>query len=84
MLGGHASDPPIGPAGYKRMKERRPCDRDGWLTMPPYSGRNWCTFFEAVGHPECIERIAAARHRSPRATLHQMRSYYKMADIVIT
>ena len=50
MLGGHAFDPPIGPAGYKRMKERRPVrTRDGWLTMLPYSGENWCTFFEAVG-----------------------------------
>ena len=39
------------PAGYKRMKERRPVrTKDGWLTMLPYSGENWCTFFEAVGH----------------------------------
>jgi len=56
MLGGHAFVPPIGPAGYKRMKERRPVKtKDGWLTMLPYSGDNWCEFFEAVGHPECIE-----------------------------
>ncbi len=59
MLGGHAFVPPIGPAGYKRVKERRPVKtKDGWLTMLPYSGENWCTFFETVGHPECIEEFS--------------------------
>lgn len=59
MLGGHAFVPPIGPVGYKRVKERRPVKtKDGWLTMLPYSGENWCTFFETVGHPECIEEFA--------------------------
>ena len=59
MLGGHAFVPPIGPVGYKRVKERRPVKtRDGWLTMLPYSGENWCTFFETVGHPEWIEEFA--------------------------
>jgi crotonobetainyl-CoA:carnitine CoA-transferase CaiB-like acyl-CoA transferase len=32
--------------------------KDGWLTMLPYSGANWCAFFEAVGHPECIEEFS--------------------------
>ena len=59
MLGGHAFVPPIGPAGYKRVKERRPVrTKDGWLTMLPYSGENWCTFFETVGHPECVEEFS--------------------------
>ncbi len=59
MLGGHAFEPPIGPSGYKRMKARRPVKtKDGWMTMLPYSGDNWCAFFEAVGHPECIEEFA--------------------------
>jgi len=59
MLGGHAFVPPIGPSGYKRVKERRPVKtKDGWLTMLPYSGENWCTFFETVGHPECIEEFS--------------------------
>ncbi|MEZ0033052.1 crotonobetainyl-CoA:carnitine CoA-transferase CaiB-like acyl-CoA transferase [Bradyrhizobium japonicum] len=58
MLGGHAFDPPIGPTGYKRMKNRRPVQtKDGWLTMLPYSGDNWCAFFEAVGRPELIEEL---------------------------
>jgi crotonobetainyl-CoA:carnitine CoA-transferase CaiB-like acyl-CoA transferase len=58
MFGGLAFVPPIGPAGYKRMKARRPAKtKDGWLTMLPYSGENWCAFFEAVGRPECIEEF---------------------------
>ena len=83
MLGGHAFDPPIGPAGYKRMKERRPVrTKDGWLTMLPYSGENWCTFFEAVGHPECIEQFAV-RDSVARAQ-NIDRIYNKMAEIAIT
>ena len=58
MFGGIAFVPPMGPAGYKRMKARRPVrTKDGWLTMLPYSGDNWCAFFEAVGQPECIEEF---------------------------
>ncbi len=59
MFGGHAFVPPIGPAGYNRMKARKPVrTKDGWLTMLPYSGENWCAFFEAAGHPECIDEFA--------------------------
>lgn len=83
MLGGHAFVPPIGPAGYKRMKERRPVrTRDGWLTMLPYSGDNWCEFFEAVGHPECIEDFAV---KDPVARGQNIdRIYKKMAEIALT
>jgi crotonobetainyl-CoA:carnitine CoA-transferase CaiB-like acyl-CoA transferase len=83
MLGGHAFDPPIGPAGYKRMKERRPVrTRDGWLTMLPYSGENWCIFFEAVGHPECIEQFAVRDSVSRAQNIDRI--YNKMAEIAIT
>ncbi len=59
MFGGLAFVPPIGPSGYNRMKARRPVrTKDGWLTMLPYSGDNWCAFFEAVGLPECIEEFS--------------------------
>lgn len=58
MFGGMAFVPPVGPGGYKRMKARKPVrTKDGWLTMLPYSGENWCDFFEAIGHPECIEEF---------------------------
>ena len=83
MLGGHAFDPPIGPAGYKRMKERRPVrTKDGWLTMLPYSGENWCIFFEAVGHPECIEQFAVRDAVARAKNIDQI--YDKMAEIAIT
>jgi crotonobetainyl-CoA:carnitine CoA-transferase CaiB-like acyl-CoA transferase len=82
MLGGHAFDPPIGPVGYKRMKERRPVrTKDGWLTMLPYSGENWCTFFEAVGHPECIEQFAVRDAVSRAQNIDRI--YNKMAEIAI-
>jgi crotonobetainyl-CoA:carnitine CoA-transferase CaiB-like acyl-CoA transferase len=83
MLGGHAFEPPIGPAGYKRMKERRPVrTKDGWLTMLPYSGENWCIFFEAVGHPECIERFAVRDSVARAQNIDQI--YNKMAEIALT
>jgi crotonobetainyl-CoA:carnitine CoA-transferase CaiB-like acyl-CoA transferase len=80
MLGGYAFDPPIGPTGYKRMKERRPMrTKDGWLTMLPYSGDNWCAFFEAVGRPELIEELAV---RDPVARAHNIdRIYARMSEI---
>lgn len=83
MLGGHAFVPPIGPVGYKRMKERRPVrTQDGWLTMLPYSGENWCAFFEAVGHPECIEEFSV---RDPvRRASNIDRIYRRMSEIALT
>jgi len=83
MLGGHAFVPSIGPSGYKRMKERKPVKtRDGWLTMLPYSGDNWCTFFESVGHPECIEEFGVRDPVSRAANIDRI--YDKMREIAIT
>jgi crotonobetainyl-CoA:carnitine CoA-transferase CaiB-like acyl-CoA transferase len=83
MLGGHAFVPPIGPVGYKRMKERKPVrTKDGWLTMLPYSADNWCAFFEAVGHPECIEEFSV---RDPVQRAKNIdRIYRKMGEIAVT
>jgi len=83
MLGGHAFVPPIGPVGYKRMKERKPVrTKDGWLTMLPYSGDNWCAFFEAVGHPECVEDFSV---RDPVQRAKNIdRIYRKMGEIALT
>jgi len=80
MFGGMAFVPPVGPSGYKRMKVRRPVrTKDGWLTMLPYSGDNWCAFFEAVGHPECIEEFSV---RDPVARARNIdRIYDRMRDI---
>lgn len=83
MLGGLAFVPPIGPPGYKRMKARRPVrTKDGWLTMLPYSGDNWCAFFEAVGHPECIEEFSV---RDPVLRAQNIdRIYDRMREIAPT
>ena len=83
MFGGMAFVPPIGPSGYKRMKARRPVrTKDGWLTMLPYSGDNWCAFFEAVGHPECIEEFSV---RDPVLRARNIdRIYDRMRDIAPT
>ena len=80
MFGGIAFVPPVGPAGYKRMKARRPVrTKDGWLTMLPYSGDNWCAFFDAVGHPECIEEFQV---RDPVARARNIdRIYDRMREI---
>jgi crotonobetainyl-CoA:carnitine CoA-transferase CaiB-like acyl-CoA transferase len=80
MFGGYAFVPPIGPSGYKRMKARRPVrTKDGWLTMLPYSGDNWCAFFETVGHAECIEEFAV---RDPVLRARNIdRIYDRMRDI---
>jgi crotonobetainyl-CoA:carnitine CoA-transferase CaiB-like acyl-CoA transferase len=80
MFGGLAFVPPIGPSGYKRMKARRPVrTKDGWLTMLPYSGENWCAFFEAVGHPECITEFSV---RDPVLRAQNIdRIYDRMRDI---
>jgi crotonobetainyl-CoA:carnitine CoA-transferase CaiB-like acyl-CoA transferase len=83
MFGGLAFVPPIGPSGYKRMKARRPVrTKDGWLTMLPYSGDNWCAFFEAVGHPECIDEFSV---RDPVLRARNIdRIYDRMRDIAPT
>ncbi|HEX4368190.1 MAG TPA: CoA transferase [Rhodopila sp.] len=83
MFGGHAFIPPIGPSGYKRMKARRPVrTKDGWLTMLPYSGENWCAFFEAVGHPDCIEEFSV---RDPVLRARNIDKIYdRMRDIAPT
>jgi crotonobetainyl-CoA:carnitine CoA-transferase CaiB-like acyl-CoA transferase len=83
MFGGQAFVPPIGPSGYNRMKARKPArTKDGWLTMLPYSGDNWCAFFEAVGHPECIEEFSV---RDPVARARNIdRIYDRMREIAPT
>src|SRR6202789_5452 len=83
MFGGMAFEPPIGPAGYKRMKARQPVrTKSGYVTMLPYSGANWCAFFEAVGHPECIEEFSV---RDPVLRARNIDKIYdRMRDIAPT
>jgi crotonobetainyl-CoA:carnitine CoA-transferase CaiB-like acyl-CoA transferase len=82
MLGGHAFNPPIGPAGYTRIKERRPMrTKDGWLTMLPYSADNWCAFFEAVGHPELIEEFSVRDPISRSSNIDKI--YKRMSEFAL-
>jgi len=83
MFGGYAFVPPIGPSGYLRVKERKPMrTKDGWLTMLPYSGDNWCLFFTTVGHPECIEEFSV---RDPVARGRNIdKIYARMREIALT
>jgi len=53
--------------------------KDGWLTMLPYSGANWCAFFEAVSHPECIDEFSV---RDPVLRARNIDKIYdRMRDI---
>lgn len=82
MLGGHAFSPPIGEPRYKRVQERRPVrTKDGWTTMLPYSGDNWCAFFEAVGHPECIEEFEVRDWVARGRNIDRI--YDKMSEIAV-
>ncbi|MBT6273932.1 MAG: CoA transferase [Chromatiales bacterium] len=83
MLGGLAFKPPIGESGYARMKARRPVrTKDSWITMLPYSGDNWCEFFEAVGHPECIEEFEVRDRVKRSANIDKI--YDRMREIAPT
>ena len=56
--------------------------KDGWLTMLPYSGENWCAFFEAVGHPECIEEFSV---RDPVLRASNIDKIYdRMSEIALS
>ncbi len=57
-LGGAAFEPPAGPPGYERLKQRRPVrTADGWMTLLPYTGAHWRAFFAAAGRPELVDAL---------------------------
>lgn len=57
-LGGAAFEPPAGPPGYERLRQRKPVrTADGWITLLPYTGAHWRAFFAAAGRPELVERL---------------------------
>lgn len=57
-LGGLAFEPPAGEPGYKRLRHRKPVPtKDGYMTLLPYSSRQWCRFFTATGRPELIAEL---------------------------
>lgn len=57
-LGGMAFEPPEGPAGYERLRHRRPVPtKDGWMTLLPYTAAHWRTFFTEAGREELIAEL---------------------------
>ena len=57
-LGGAAFEPPAGPPGYERLKQRKPVrTADGWMTLLPYTGAHWRAFFAAAGRPELVDAL---------------------------
>jgi len=52
---GRMYEPPIGPAGYRRMltPHRRPYPTaDGHICVLPYNDKHWKAFFDVAGRPE--------------------------------
>ena len=56
--------------------------KDGWLTMLPYSGDNWCTFFETVGRPDWIEELGVRDPSTRAANIDKI--YDRMREIAVT
>lgn len=57
-LGGMTFDPPAGPPGYERLRQRKPvATADGHITLLPYTGAHWRAFFAAAGRPELVEAL---------------------------
>ncbi|WP_157220800.1 CaiB/BaiF CoA transferase family protein [Flavisphingomonas formosensis] len=69
-LGGHLFDPPIGPAGYRRLltPHRRPYrTNDGYLCILIYNDKHWRAFFGAIGDPGRMERDHRFANTTARA-----------------
>ncbi|MBX9699096.1 MAG: CoA transferase [Acetobacteraceae bacterium] len=57
-LGGLAFEPPEGPAGYERLRHRKPVPtKDGWMTLLPYTAGHWRAFFTEAGREELIAEL---------------------------
>ena len=64
-LYGATFDPPIAQMGYERLlnTERRPyATLDGYLTVLPYTDKNWADFFKIVGREELSEDAIFGSH----------------------
>jgi crotonobetainyl-CoA:carnitine CoA-transferase CaiB-like acyl-CoA transferase len=81
--GAATARPPQGPPGYERIlnPERRPQrTRDGWISVLPYTRRNFEDVFTAGGRADLMddERIRSARARIE----HANSLYADVADIM--
>ena len=84
-LYGAVFEPPIGDMGYTRILNpgRRPyATKDGYLTVLPYSDKNWRDFFVLGGRPELVED---SRFSTVAARVDNSEEAYEIvAEIVAT
>ena len=82
----HIFQPPTGDYGYNRIlnPDRRPYrTRDGWISVSPYSDRNWRDFFAFAGRE--AEFSGDPRFNSYAARIRNIAALYAMVeDITIT
>lgn len=85
-LGGQAFEPPLGPAGYRRMlnPHRRPYPtRDGFVCAMIYTDRHWRSFFRALGREQDFEQDPRYRTMTSR-TEHIETLYRELAELLQT
>jgi crotonobetainyl-CoA:carnitine CoA-transferase CaiB-like acyl-CoA transferase len=85
-LGGQAFEPPLGPAGYRRMlnPHRRPYPtRDGFVCAMIYTDRHWRSFFRALGRERDFEQDPRYRTMTSR-TEHIETLYRELAELLQT
>ena len=82
----HIFQPPTGDHGYNRIlnPDRRPYrTRDGWISVSPYTDRNWRDFFGFAGRE--AEYEADPRFNDYTARIRNIAELYAMVeDITIT
>ncbi|MCP5368801.1 MAG: CoA transferase [Hyphomicrobiales bacterium] len=85
-MAGQTFDPPLGPAGYKRMlnPDRRPYrTKDGYVCAMIYTDRHWRNFFKALGRASDFD--TDPRYGSIAArTEHIAEIYAELSDLLAT
>lgn len=77
----HIFQPPTGEYGYNRIlnSERRPYrTKDGWISVSPYSDRNWRDFFAFVGREEEFARDP--RFNTYKERIRNIAALYAMVE----
>ena len=82
-LYGATFDPPIAPMGYERLTnaQRRPyATKDGFLTVLPYTDKNWHAFFDIAGRGELFNEPIFATHA---ARIQNSETVYRILSEII-
>lgn len=77
----HIFEPPTGAYGYNRIlnPDRRPYrTRDGWISVSPYTDRNWRDFFGFAGRE--AEFSSDPRFNTYRARIRNIAALYAMVE----